>query len=244
MNLAADPGLLVEEGLDSYSLSSDMCALLETSLTALSRMPLLALEKLKPIELETWTYNPLSWKDESGAMHRWTFVDRWDEDTFNREMHSWATAADLAFYETPLTIHAIVVGHRRLSRQISPWTRGKIQPVIGKLRFTDNDAWKNVWYSDFKGGPDEWVDAMIRDDSVSKLVHHATIKEFSTDVAKRVKNEFKQVVESMRLQLDNCENPLGLPMSRHSCERCSWMPACYRNSYDTPIEELGPFRKR
>src|SRR5258705_7349655 len=87
---AANPGLEVPQGSQPYTIAKDWCTMLETILRAVSRLTLLTLHEPAYVPLDQITvWQPLAWADDTGQLHRWITVDRWDEDTLYREMHGW-----------------------------------------------------------------------------------------------------------------------------------------------------------
>jgi hypothetical protein len=214
---AADPGLAMPEGVDPYVYASDLAAILDTVLTATSQLTLLQLTSIEPIEIApSYTYRPLSFADDSGCLHRWLTVDRWDDDALTRELHSWVTAADMAVCDAPLTLHVVVIGQRRGSRQHSPWCRAHEQPIIRRLRFQRTDRhqhrergvenkppaipadWREVWYADLpKPDPAAWVAAMHADAVMPRLLLHPAIAEFPAQVRHQTLDQLRALADSM-----------------------------------------------
>ena len=271
---AADPGMAVPEGDDPYVIASDLCAVLDTSLTAVSRLTLLSLRSIPPVPLSQeipcpYAYSPLSLADESGALHRWLTVDAWDDDALTRELHSWTTAADIAAADAPLTLHVIVVGARRNGRHVSPWTRAFEQPLTRRLRFQKKshgaavDGWPMRWYADLaRPDPESWVDAMIADGIMPRLILHPAIAEFPESVRRQTLDQLRALAEQMdrtarELQRGPAEQApdqpgppepaMSLPMARGACHgmvECPWIGACYRPRPEYGIGALGEYSPR
>ena len=279
MTEAAEPGMLLPEGAEPYVIASDLCAMLDTVLTAVSRLTLLQLDPTHTIPLpdSDHSYRPLSLADESGCLHRWLTVDAWDDDAATRELHSWLTAADMAVCDAPLTLHVVVIGSRRNGRQQSPWCRAALQPIRNSFRFlvppTIHDGfrnpkpcpedWRRVWYADLADAdPERWVDAMIKDQIMPRLLLHPAIAEFPPAVRRQTLQHLQALAEQMDRtarelrdapaeqapdQPGPPEPAMSLPMARSACDGmvpCPWARACYRTDAAYGIATLGGYRRR
>ncbi len=270
MSEAAQPGMDLPEGVDPYVVASDLAALLDTCLTAISQLTLLSLHSLPPISLEGHAYAPLSVADDSGSLHRWLTVDVWDDDALTRELHSWVTAGDMAVCDAPMTLHVVVIGQRRNGRQQSPWCRAHEQPIIRRLRFLRKNHhhdgkgserrpaippdWKTVWYSDMPSpDPEAWVAAMHRDEITPRLLLHPSIAEFTDAVRIQTIAQLSVIADEMErtsesLQSDTSPEPaMSLPMSRSACDGmvpCPYRWACYRPEPAEGIGEIGVYHPR
>lgn len=233
---AADPGMAVPEGSDPYQIASDLCAVLDTSLTAISMLTLLPVQSVPTVPLpantgsasptSTYEYAPLSLVDESGCLHRWLTVDVWDDDAATRELHSWVTAGDMAVCDAPLTLHVVVIGQQRNGRQQSPWCRAHEQPLTRRLRFLRRNGhhngkggerrppippdWKTVWYADLaQPDPEAWVRAMCSDEIMPRLLHHPAIAEFPSEVRRQTLAQLSMVADSMARTAETLSTPLA-----------------------------------
>jgi hypothetical protein len=233
--------------------------MLSTTLTAIARLTLLSLRRLPPVDLD----NSLSWKptafaDESGALHRWVTVDKWDEDALAREAHGWRVFGDICVVDAPLTLHVVEIGQARKGRQQSPWARAYKHPVIaGLVRFQRPDGkgshrplagaqWKPLWYADQpQPEPGAWVDRMDADAVTPGLLHHITIRQPEPTTRQETLRQIGILGQRMReLELEippriELETAMEVPMSRPACDGwvpCAWQAACYR---DNPAEGIG-----
>lgn len=177
LEAAARPGL--DTPHDPYRLARDHCAVMQTVLEAVSRLVLL---QIKPAGMASkWQLS--AFKDESGLLHRWAFVDQWNEDAKYRELHSWAVFGDCCAAGVGMSLHVVELGRQVRGRQHSPWCRAYKHPIIaGRFRFRKVDgsplesSWKPVWYQDSdRNEPKSWVDLM-ESDGLS-LIHHLDISE-------------------------------------------------------------------
>ncbi len=143
LSQAANPGLDLPPGGDSWTIANDLCGMISTILTAISRLTLLELRpQLSPVPVSSGiSWQPLSWQDESGMLHRWITVDAWDDAELVRHLHSWTVIGDMTMADAPLTLHAIEIGQRRRGRHQSPWCRAYRHPAIAKIvKFQLNDG--------------------------------------------------------------------------------------------------------
>jgi hypothetical protein len=258
MSQAADPGLDVPRGRDTYILASDFCAMLGTTLLAISRSTLPVLGPASPHKLTNQiSWLPSSFADESGALHRWVITDSWDADAISRELHSWHTIGDMTIADSSLTLHVIVIGQSRDGRLQSPWCRAYAHPMIaGKIRFQARQAdgrprrlsgehWRPVWLSDLQIGPVEWLQKMDADRVTEGLLIEGAVKQPSAAASAEVLRQIISESEAMRSL--SLADPLSVPMSRPACDgivRCPWQEACYSESPTMDLSGLGLYQLR
>src|SRR5438876_4403346 len=124
MNTAANPGLDLPSGSDPYRIACDFTSMMDTILIAFSRLTMLSLSKHSPVQLsDDVQWEVLSPVDESGMLHRFIFVDSWDNDAIAREVHSWRTCGDAAVCDAPMQFHVTEIGSQRKGRQHTPWIK-------------------------------------------------------------------------------------------------------------------------
>lgn len=237
LETAARPGL--DTPADPYTLARDHCSIIQTVVEAVSRLVLLV---VKPApKAENWLLD--SWIDELGTLHKWVVVDKWDEDTRWRELHSWDVFGDCAAVAAGMDLHVIEIGSQRRGHQHTPWCRTYKHPVIpNKMRFRKLDgtplesSWTPVWYQNSdKNEPGIWVDLMEADRL--ELIHHVSIKEPSVFHVEGFHREIAALVEPGPWQ--------SIMLSRPACDWpvvCPWQPVCY-GPQDPDVEALGGFVK-
>lgn len=255
---AANPGLDVL-GQDPWTIANDLCAVLTTVLTALSRRKLPRVTRQERLTLnEGLSWQPLSWRDREGKLHRWVTVDHWNEEERYRHMHSWMVFGDIVMCGAPMIIHAIAIGQRRNGRQATPWARAYRDPVImGRYRFQGKKGslkgdWKDLWYAD-QTSPDAniWVDLMDHEGVTESLIHEMTIAHPSEEAASESRRQILSECEEMKKLAEGYKaswSGMLLPMSRGACDSghvpCPWQTACYRERPQHGIGELGLYDLR
>lgn len=242
------------EGLDTlhdpYTLARDYCAILHTVLEALSRLSLLAVKAGPVVQLgETehcWKIN--AFQDESGLLHRWAFVTRWDEDTKWRELHSWQCFGDCAAGQVGMMLHVVEIGQQHNGHQHTDWARSYKHPAIHnhyKFRKVDGGkleaSWIPVWYqSSDKNDPKTWVDLMQQDGV--NLIHHINIAEPAKEHVQDFYAEIDQ--EAERISVLGAWNTV--PRSRPACDfptPCQWQAACYSRPQVIDIASIGGYTR-
>jgi len=237
MALAENPGLDLV-GIDTYCLTQDYCAIIRNILEYLSRLTLLTLKEIPPLQLAPdirWQF--LSHRDETGALHRWEFVDYINDDVRDH-LHSWEVFGDIAAAECPMTLHLVAIGRRDGSHQHTPWCRIYAHPSLAnifkfqKAKGTKLEGdWKPVWCSaNQKNTPKTWIDLMIADNVISPLVRHVSVKEVSKDNRKLFIRDALAEAASMSQIMKDKVDPKMLPMSRYACDHpyiCPHQFYCY-----------------
>lgn len=242
LETAARPGLDVLG--DPYTLARDYCAIIQTVLEAVSRLVLLTIQPGPLLTVGENQWQVSAFRDESGVLHRWTCVDRWDEDAQYREVHNWPVFGDCAAARSGMTLHVIEIGSARRGHQHTPWARAYRHPAImGKYRFRKVDGtplqgdWKPVWFQDSdKNDAKVWVD-LLEADNIN-LIHHVTIKDPHKDHIAQFEREV--AIEAGRMQSVGAWQ--DEPMRRGSCDIpyiCPHQPACFAPPGLVSIPALG-----
>ena len=150
---AARPGLDILT--DPYTIARDYCSIFCTSLEAISRAGLLSYELGPEVPIGDHAWQTSAFVDESGLLHAWFAVERWDRDTMAQKLHSWEVFGDCAANQVGMTLHVIEIGRMAGGHQHTPWARIYAHPAIhGHHRFQQTDgtklegAWKPKWYQD------------------------------------------------------------------------------------------------
>ena len=236
---ASSPGLDVEH-IDVYKLAMDYCSIISNVLYAISCLSLPVLSQPHDVLLSTLSDgkvdNAVPWKflsnaDDSGMLHRWIFVDRWDDDRFTSELHSWYTFGDMAAAPAPMQLHVVEIGTRRSGRMTCAWSRAHKHPIIaGRFKFEglQGKEWKPMYFADHRITSEEWVTQMRREGLTQSLIHHVNIAE----PQERHVQEFKQQVLAEHAAMQQTpQDAMHLAMSREACDRpraCPFRNACYR----------------
>lgn len=101
-------------------------------------------------------------------LHRVLMVDRWSEDRFRSEIHSWKGWGEVAAYGMPQTLHVVLIGQRRDGRHHSPWSKGWLHPRSRTLRIRKRSGefdgkWSECWRETADFSRDHWLDSMRED---------------------------------------------------------------------------------
>jgi nitrite reductase/ring-hydroxylating ferredoxin subunit len=264
LTAAANPGLDLPAGADPYAIAKEWCAMLDTVPRAIARLVLLTVKPSAIVQLSPSVgWRVLANMDDTGTLHRWITVDRWDGDALAREMHGWYVFGDMAMLGAPLMIHAIEIGGVRHGRRASAWSRGwrhPHTPNLGWLRFrhTDGSAmkgWTPVYLADHAHDitADEWVDAMTKDGEALARVHHVTLN--APDEATCEDTRQQLVVLAREMEQAAVERGSttwrAAAMSRGACDGmvpCRWQHACYSPATGTDAvtdpTSTGLYRRR
>lgn len=253
---AKDPGLQIPHGIDTYTYAMDLVAMIRTLSEYLSRLTLLRLHDTSG-DVNYVGNNHIEWTllspmDDSGALHRWVFLDSKPNDNdMDAQLHSWYVVGDMAAAAIPMTLHVVVVGRRRKSRHNSPWTRAFRQPGFYRHRFQKLDGtslsgnWKPVYFADGDSSAEAWVDLMQEENVPDTLVRHFPLTDLSGDTIQNFHAEVDTLYEQIRNTM--AQDPRSIPMTRRSCNRpkeCAHLGFCYSNQTQeqtglyTPEEEL------
>jgi hypothetical protein len=245
---AANPGLDAPAGMDTYKLAKDYCAMLETILRATTKWSLPALSDSPVVHLNSTTgWQPLAASGVDGELHRIITVDRWDEATLSRELHSWYCVGDLCATRRPMTIHAIEIGQTRNGRRASAWARGWKHPAMANLRmrFVREDGsqfkgWKPMYLADYpNSNVDVWVEQMHAEGVAEALVHHIPVALPSYSILSGTLSQM--LLEARRASILLSERSsapwASQPMSRGACDGlvpCPWQHACHDTDVTDP----------
>lgn len=245
---ARDPGLDMPHGMDVYVFAMDFTAIIRNVIEYISRLTLLPLHDVKPVMLsEGVEWQVLSHMDETGTLHRWSFIDYLPEDVME-ELHGWDVFGDIAAVDAPMTLHLVAIGKRQGNHQASPWCRVYSHPKIANTyRFNKKSGasldgdWKTVYFSDnSKNNSMDWVDWMERDNTVDTLVRHVRVAQVNKDYI----DEFKhQVSTEATLMVQYGSYPIiTVPMSRGACDKpyCRHQEFCYGRQ---SIDKIGTYTR-
>ena len=264
LSQAANPGLDVSEGQDSWVVANDYAGMLSTVLIAISRLTLLTVQRLSPTAIAPESqWSPLAWSDESSMLHRWITVDRFDDEVIARSAHSWYLFGDITVIDAPLTLHVVEIGQIRNGRRQSAWARGYKHPVIAhRYKFsrknskghgtTLSDQWIPIYYADQPSpDPATWVDLMDADGITPTLLHHIPIAQPSEAVRRDTLGQLSRLATQMSQLVGRYpHNPaagMQVPMSRGACDGilpCPLQELCYREKPGEGIAELGVVQRR
>lgn len=135
---------------------------------------------------ESRSWKTLTWESscfvEGGIrLRRIALVDRWSDERKGHELHSWRTLGEQAIYELPMTITVIIIGHRRIGRYPSAWTRGWLHPRSRSLRIqkrggeTFKGGWVECWREEHDEiSRDQWLEMMHKDKVLPELIFPVT----------------------------------------------------------------------
>lgn len=258
MQVAANPGLDVPYGANSYVIAKDYTAMIDTILRAAASWGLPPLTDSPIVRLNSITsWQPLAFAASSAAnesLHRIITVDRWTDDNLAREAHSWYVTGDIAATRRPMTLHVIEIGQVRNGRRASAWARAWQHPTMPtlKLRFAHKDGstfkgWKPIYLADSrKLDPAEWVKRMDAEGAAESLTRHIKIDvptdALCEDTTRQIMLEASRA--SVLLSERRSAPWRSLPMSRGACDSiaapCPWQHACYESATD--LTSLGLYQ--
>lgn len=225
--VAKDPGILAQ---DPWVVAGDFVGALKTSLEAQSRTGVPVLTLPSPVSLTDCEWQPTSFKDEAGVIHRWAVVEDFSDDSFYREVHSWGVAGDMAVLAAPMELHFIELGYLRNGRLHSPWARAFAHPSLNVHRFQKEDggplgpSWKSIWFSETRWSTSDWVDQMQKDHVT--LGHDVSLKELAPESAVDIMRQISQEARRLKGLVSIQETP----MSRPACDfptPCPFQDKCF-----------------
>jgi hypothetical protein len=243
LQVAANPGLDLPYGTDSYKVAKDYSAMLDTILRAAARWNLPKLAEHPAVVLNSAvSWQPLAAVDEAGELHRFITLDRWTDADLSRELHGWGVFGDVAITGKPMTIHVVEVGQIRNGRRSSAWARAWKHPTMGntmKIHFAHKDGstfkgWTPYYLMDH---PDEdidaWVEVMYKEGVAQRLVQHVGVAVPPQEVCDDTRRQVMQEATRARVLLSERSSTRwnALPMSRGACDGfvpCPWQAACHQ----------------
>lgn len=245
LEAAANPGLEILS--DPYTLAMDYSAIFHTAIEAISREVLLVVQRAGVITIGDHGWNVEAFRDDSGMLHRWTSVDRWDDDAKYRELHSWHVFGDCAASGQGMWLHVVEIGRHSRGHQLTPWCRCFKHPAIAKhfrFRHVDGSAleggWKPVFYQDSDlNEPKVWVDLMEKDGV--RPLHHLQIRDPHPDHVREFRAELPE--HATRMAKTAARQWSSIPRERTACDipPCPWQPVCYAPPGLVNIEGVGGF---
>jgi hypothetical protein len=256
MSTAADRGLDVI-GMNPYRVAQDYTAMLDTIIRGLAKTELMCVrvDSGSPV---SWSLS--SWTDDTGTLHRWVTLAKWDEDAMAREAHSWATVGDMAVADAPMVLHAIEIGYQKNGRHGAAWSRAFKHPSLHNLKphFRRRDGknfqgWDPIYLADdSRTDVDAWVNQAWEEGALEPLIHDIRWKMLSPENRANTLVQIEQVTEEIK-SLDG-KDWQDVPMSRPACDGfipCAYIPVCYGGSEKTLRENYvlrgtgsGPLARR
>lgn len=177
----------------------------------------LTLGALTPVKHGFWKTDALL--DAKGNLHRFLFVDRWDEDRMREESHSWRTLGDLIYLKHPLYWNVYVLGASREGRRYGNWSRGFLHPQSRQLRFClksgGEGKWEPVWRERTQYSPDDWMKIMSKDGILEKSILRIRVPISRND---------RRVLEA-KDDLVRIQESIASFVPRKSRSACDW-PVC------------------
>lgn len=247
LEACADPG--IDTLADPYILARDFCAILSTSLEAVSRMVLLSMKLPDKCAVGEHIWQPMAMADESGNLHLWIAVERWDIDTKFRVLHSWEVFGDCCAARSGMSLHVIEIGRQSKGHQHTPWARVFAHPSLHNIhKFQKQDggrleqSWKTKWYQDSdRNNAKDWVDMMLTDNVA--MFHHLEVKEPSEETFRQFRIDMAYESGKMMEALRNTY--LNYPMERPQCDLppCPFQEVCYAPGL-VNIEAIGLYERR
>jgi len=101
-------------------------------------------------------------------LRRVLLADRWSNERFQSEVHSWKGLGEVAAYGMPLTMTVVLIGQRRDGRHHTPFSKGWAHPRSRTLRIRKRagefkENWHEVWRETSDFNRDHWLDQMRQD---------------------------------------------------------------------------------
>jgi hypothetical protein len=250
----ANPGLDLPPGSNPFIIAKDWAMTLEMVLRVASRLTLLTLAPSETFPLsDSVSWRLMAPRDDSGTLHRWLATDRWDQDEFSRQAHSWYVFGDMAVARAPMQLHVVEVGQIRSSRRESCWTRGykhRYAPNL-PMRFKrpDGQAGKDcvtMYLADLQNDAEKWAEGIMKDGLAEKHIHHVSLEcpsdDICDDTVRQILAEgkrFNALEASVRSGVSAWSN---VPMTRTACDGlvpCIWQDACFTWPTPKDLESLG-----
>lgn len=247
MQEAANPGLDLPRGSDSYRLAKDYCAMLGTILRAAEKWSLPRLGEAATVALgDSHEWRPLAF-ETAAELHRIVTCEKWDEREMARELHGWYVFGDIAATGKEMVVHAVEIGRTRKGRRASPWARGWKHPSMPnlKMRFVNKagqefKAWKPVYLAEYPhSNVQMWVEQMYEEGIAQSLMHEVRVSVPADEVR-------MDTLRQMRMEAARAAGLAGtawreMPMSRGACDDrlspCPWQHVCHQAV--NKIEDTG-----
>jgi hypothetical protein len=197
----------------------------------------LTLGPIKPVPSEGWSTDALL--DGKGNLHRFLFVDRWDEDRMREESHSWRTLGDLIYLKHPLYWNVYVLGASKEGRRYGNWSRGFLHPQSRQLRFClksgGEGKWEPVWRERTQYSPDDWMKVMSKDGILEKSMLRIRVP-----ISRNDRRVLEAKEDLVRIQVSMAS--LVPQKSRSACDWpvCPFQAACWNGR---GIEAEGIYRR-
>lgn len=260
---AANPGLDLPRGTNTYVVAKDYAAMLSTILRAtqpIAHLPVLSPSTAAPLS-PTKQWLPLAMVDEGGVLHRVTTTDRVDDAWMARELHSWYVFGDVAATRREMVIHVVEIGQQRDGRRASAWARGWKHPAMSalRMRFVKKGGegfskWSPVYLADNSSrSHEDWAQQLVAEGVAGTL-----IKEIRVAVPpSRVCDDTVAQVLAEGIRMKRLVDERGSsswrtqPMHRAACDSnasgagCPFQYCCHSAGSDTlnPADS-GMFRER
>jgi hypothetical protein len=256
----ARPGLDLP-GKEVYAAAKEWSAILDTVILSIARLRLLVLHPLDDLRVSdglSWRFLALG-QDDSGMLHRWITVNRWDDNAFRREMHGWPVMGDIAMAQAPLNLHVVVLGSMRDGHHHSPWgrrfrhnTMPSLHPHFRSPNGEPLKGWRPEYLAELAGtdaNPDAWVDQMWKEGAGAGLLHHPVIDCPGSSAIDDIQRQIE--AEAFEFERRSAEVPpygegwQASAMSRGACDwvggRCAFQACCHteRAIGAGEMEEIG-----
>jgi len=258
LQAAANPGLDLPYGSDSYKIAKDYAVMLDTVLRAATKWNLPKLKDSPAVRLNSAVeWQPLAGVDDKGELHRFVTVDRWTEEDLARELHGWYVFGDVAATGKPMMIHAVEIGQMRGGRRASAWARGWKHPTMPnlKMHFARKDGstfkgWTPVYLADHADmDPEEWVELMHREGVAQGLVRHVGVEVPADGVQQDTIRQIMQEAARAGVLISERRSTSwrAMPMSRGACDGlvpCPWQGACHAEVTDPATTGLYQLKSK
>jgi hypothetical protein len=258
LEAAANPGMDLPRGLDSYKIALDWCAMLDTIVRAAAGWGMPALSPSPVVHWSSTTergWQPESFTSPDGTLHRIVTVDSWSDADLSRELHSWGVFGDLCVTGRTMLLRVVEIGRMRNGRRASPWARAWRHPSMPNLRIrfarvdgTAFKGWTPYYLADHRDAdPDEWVRQMEKEGVARSSVRELRIDPPPEEVIADTLGQMR--MEATRGSVLLSERGSGgwraQPMSRGACDLpfpCVWQAACHQTVIH--IETMGLYERK
>jgi len=173
-------------------------------------------------------------------LHRVLVIDRWSEDRFRSEMHSWRTLGEVCRYKMPMTMRIALIGQRKHGRHHSPWSKGWLHPRSRNLRIRKRTGesfsadWKECWRETSDFSRDKWLEQMADDGVMNDILFEKEIPVPDALVVAKINSLADRKLEALA-------SAKGVPDPNPSV--CDWPTPCvFRKccwEFTAPSERAG-----